>query len=307
VLKYGRNYALYIQEDTTTLTSESNTFNTSTLNENTPGFLLIEPPFTVEFDISRDLFSASNFASIRIYNLAKNNRNLIYKPQIDYGSLKQIQFQAGYGKNLSIIFNGDIQEGWSVREGVNFITQCQCFGNGFAYVNAQTNQSIVSGTPNESVLESIMADLPGVLVGKIGNYPGSLANDRSYSGSTIKLLRELTGGGFFIDNGIANCINYNETLVGPIDTIDSNSGLLGTPTIEGGIYVVVNMLFEPQIVMGQAVKLNSTTFNGINGTNPNAQYKVVGIQHKGMISPTVCGEVITTLKLAGGVNFKTVT
>lgn len=305
--KYGRNYALYIQENETTLASESNTFNTSVLNEFVSGFLLIEPPFTIEFDVQRDLYSASNFASIRIYNLSKKNRNLIFKPQYDWGSLKQIQLQAGYGDNLAMIFNGDIQEAWSIREGVNFITQAQCFGNGFAYVNAQTNQSIVAATPNQSVLESIMADLPGVKVGKIGNYPGTLANARSFSGSTIKLLRELSGGGFFIDNGVANCLNFNETLTGPIDTIDSDSGLLGTPLIEGGVYVVVNMLFEPQVVMGQSIKLNSTTFNYLPGTNSNTVYKVVGIQHKGTISPTVCGEAITTLKLAGGRNFAVVT
>lgn len=306
MLKFGRNYSLYIQELSSILTTESNTFNTSVLNSGSPGYLLIQPPFTIDLDVQRNILSSSNVSSIRIYNLAKDNRNLIFKPQIDFGSIKQIQLQAGYGKNMPVIFNGDIREAWSVREGTDFITQIESYDGGFSYVNAQSNQSFVAGTPNEDILSSLMADLPGVNPGFIGNYPGELAGARSFSGSTAQLLTERSGGGFFIDNGVAHCLNPNETLQGAIDTIDSTSGLLGTPTIEGGIFVVVNMLFEPQIVMGQTVKLNSTTFNGINGTNPNAQYKVVGIQHKGMISPTVCGEVITTLKLAGGVNFTTV-
>lgn len=306
MLKYGRNYALYIQEEPTTLESIANTFSTAPLNEFVSGFLLIEPPFTMEFDITRSIFSSSNYASIRVYNLNKKNRNLIFKNQIDQSSFRQIQLQAGYGDALSVVFNGDIQEAWSVREDVNFITQAQCFGNGFAYANAQSNQTIVEGTPNESVLKSLIADLPGVKLGKIGSYPGTLSSDRAFSGSTVKLLRDLTGWGFFIDNGIAHCLNINETLVGSIDTISSDSGLLGTPTIEGGVYLVVNILFEPQVVMGQSVKLDSTTLY-LPGTDSNTTFKVVGIQHKGMISPTVCGEAVTTLKLAGGQGFNPVT
>lgn len=307
MVKYNRNYQLYVQDHTSTPVSSSDIFSTEVFTPQTPGYLLIEPPFTIEFDVSRSTYSSASYGQIRIYNLSKKSRNTIFKPQFDWGSLRQVQLQAGYGDNLSIILNANIREAWSVREGVDFITEIEAQDGGFAFVNAQSSQVFQAGTPYGAVLQSLMKDLPGVSPGKVGNYPGTLQSARSFSGNTAKILRELAGGGFFIDNGVANCLGYSEVLLGSIDQIDTDSGLLGTPTIEGGIYVVVNMLFEPQIVMGQAIKLNSNTFNYLPGTNPNTVYKVVGIQHKGTISPVVCGEVITTLKLAGGTDFQVVT
>jgi hypothetical protein len=55
---------------------------------------------------------------------------------------------------------------------------------------------------------------------------------------------------------------------------------------------MIDMIFEPTIRLGSLVQINSTTFKWIN-----AQYKVIGITHKGIFSGTKEGKLITTLKL----------
>ncbi len=293
--KLGRNYSLYVQEKSFPIDLIGNAFSYQPLTINSEGFILVEPPLTIEFDIQRNTFGSANSAHFRIYNLSAANRNKIFKPQMDTAQLKQIQLQAGYGGNKPIIFNGTISEAWSVREGNNFITNIHCYDVGEAFSNGFTNSNFPSGTSTETILSSLVKSLPGVEVGVIGSYPDESVRGVSLSGNTTELLRDLSGDGFFIDNGKGNCLGDAECLRGSILVINSESGLLGTPLLEGGVFVIVEMLFEPRIIVGQRIHLDSSTLQ-----NYNSDYKVVGIHHRGMISESVCGDAITTLKLFNG-------
>lgn len=265
---------------------------------NPTNFVTIALPFTIEFDILRNTLSSSNTVSIRIYNLNAQNRNAIRKDQIDIGVLRSVLLTAGYGANQSVIFKGDIQQAWSVRQGTDFITEIQAFDSGFAFVNAHTELTIPKGpTGNQKVvLQSLISQLPGVALGTIGGYSQVATRGSAYNGPTVELLRQQGGGGFFIDNGVANVLQDNECLDLPTLEITSASGLLGTP-IREQYFLNFDMLFEPTVVVGQMVNLNSITGSGVNGP-----YKVVSIRHHGMISETICGSVITSLGLFNGLN-----
>lgn len=273
--KLGRSYQLKVQ------TQEGS-------------ILTVAPPFTVEFDITRNILTSANVSSIRVFNLSQNHRNQIRKNVNDYGDLRQITLTAGYGSNLPVVFTGNITQAWSVREGTNVITQIESYDGGFAFANGFTNQQFPAGTPVSSIITSLAGSLPGVSVGAIGSYPGTISRANSYSGTTTDLLRELTGGGFFIDNGKVNCLGDSECLVGEIQLINSASGLLGTPVREQTI-LNFDMLFEPRLVIGQQIQLQSITEANFNGF-----YKVISIKHRGMISEAVCGDAITSVGLFYG-------
>lgn len=273
--KYNRNYILRIEkEDGTTLE--------------------VRRPFTVEFDIHRNSLSSANVCQIRVYNLAPNSRKQIRKNQYDFGNLKTISFQAGYGDNLSLAFAGNITQAWSVREGVNMITQIECFDGGYAYVNAVTDQQFPGGTPQKSIIDSIAASMPGTSIGAIGNFPGQISRGNAYSGSSTAILGDLTGGAFFIDNSKVNALNDNECLDSDIPLINASSGLLGTPVLEAQ-YINLETLFEPSIKVGQLIQLESETDSFFNG-----RHKVLSIKHRGMISEAVCGSAVTQLGLLPG-------
>lgn len=274
-LKFGRNYLLSVEN------IEGDT-------------LFVEPPFTLEFDITRNLLSSANVASIRIFNLSAKNRNLLRKDVSDYGRLRAIELRAGYGTNLPVIFSGNVTQAWSVREGVNFITQIESFDGGFAFANGVTNEQFSTGTPVSSVIATLLNNLPGVTAGVIGSYPGTLSRGNSYNGSTTDLLATLTGGGFFIDNGKAHCLGDSECLEAEIAIINSASGLLGTPVREQTI-LHFPIIFEPRLAVGQIVELDSIT-----DTNFNGFWKVISVKHRGMISESVCGDAVTDVGLFYG-------
>lgn len=278
--KLGRNYKLVIEFP----------FNPPNFSFQPP--IVIELPFTIEFDITRTTLGSSNVCQIRIYNLGLLKRNQLRFNQTSRGTFQKITLFAGYGKNLPIIFTGNVTAAWSVREGVNFITQIECYDGGFAFNNSglQGPPPFAPNYTQKDVIKSLASSLPFVSVGAIGDYPGQLSRTNSYDGSVTDNLRELTGGGFFIDNGFANALGTNEYIDFPngLGEINASSGLLGTPVLERSI-VRFDMIFEPLLRVGQVINLQSPTEQNFNG-----RYKVTAVKHKGMISPVVCGSVITT-------------
>jgi hypothetical protein len=277
--KFNRNFRLLIQK------KDGNT-------------LEVRRPFTIEFDVHRNNFSSANVASMRIYNLSKENRASVRLDQYDYENKNRIiEFYAGYGDNLSLGFKGNITQAWSVREGVDFITQIESFDAGYAYNNAVTDLQFPEGTLYSSVIDSLVNSLKnyGVERGAISNFEGTLPRGNSYSGNTTQLLRELSGGGFFIDNGKVYMLRDNQALDLAVPTISVDNGLLGTPTLEEQ-YLNFDMLFEPGLRVGQIINLKSQSADHFNGL-----HKIISIKHRGIISETVSGTAITSLGLSPGV------
>lgn len=271
--KFGRNYELKVQVDTA------------------GSVLTLKPPFTCEFDITRNTLSSLNVCQLRIFNLSQLSRDQIRYNITNLGQKRKISFKAGYGDNIATIFTGTITEAWSVREGVNFITQIECYDGGFAFQTGTITASpFIAGTPYREIIRTLMRDLPDVSIGAIGNFTGVLPKKTTYSGDPVKALQELTGGAFFIDNGKAYALKTDEYVptLGQRLVVNAQSGLLGTPVREQtGVHF--DMLFEPALTVGTKIKLESLTEQNFNG-----EYKVTEVKHKGVISDAVAGDAITT-------------
>lgn len=188
------------------------------------------------------------------------------------------------------IFRGNISQAWSVKETVDYITTIECFDGGFAFINGRTASSFPKGSVERSVMIAMTANLPDVKPGAIGDYPRVLSRGNSYSGITMSILNEISGGGAFIDDGKINILNTNEYIAnkGSSLVISPASGLLGTPVLEQTI-VRFDMIFEPQLNVGTKVIIQSESEKNFNG-----EYKCTAVKHRGIISGTHAGELITT-------------
>ena len=278
-MKFNRNYEL--------------TINPSSTRPFDPT-LTIKPPFTIEFDITRNILASANVCSIRIYNLSLVNRNNLLFNVFDSNDFRKVELKAGYGNNMPVIFSGNINKSFSMREGINFITSIECFDGGFAFLNSTTSQQFSAGTPQKIIIKSLISDLDHVTEGAIGDFPSTNSRGTTYSGNTCEILREITNGSFNIDNGKAYCLGNNECISNGHKIINSASGLLGTPAREASI-LTFDMIFEPSIIVNQIMILNSIT-----GANFNGAYKVQAVKHRGVISEAVCGDAITTLTMFYG-------
>lgn len=268
--KYGLNYRLEVG------TVEGDT-------------IVIAPPFTVQFNVIRNPNAKANACQIRIFNLSPLTRDRIRFNISNWGKPLPIQFFAGYGNKLGRIFRGNISFAWSVRERVDYITQIECFDGGLAYVNSVTNQNFSKGTPFREVIKSIAGDLVDTSVGAIGNYEGTLLRPNVYFGPSFTILRDLTGGGLFIDDGKANALSPNEFIDTGGNTllINAGTGLLNSPVFEQSI-VRFESLFEPQLNVGVRVQIEAESNKNYNGL-----YKCTSVNHAGIISESVASSVTT--------------
>lgn len=259
------------------------------------GVLNVALPFTCEFDITRNTLTSANVAQFRIYNLSQKNRGQLLRNALDYGlPFQSVTFRAGYGTGVPpIMFTGNVSQAWSVREGTNFITTIECYDGGYAFINGTYDRTWIAGTPRNVIIADMMNTLPFVTVGAIGDFPDPIPPGRNntYSGRTTDLLKELTGGAFFIDSGKAYALKTNEYLLraNGVTVVNAATGLLGTPVLERSI-LHFEMLMEPGLNIGESVLLQSSTADAIY----NGQYKITAVKHRGIVSPVVSGRAITT-------------
>jgi hypothetical protein len=281
----------------------------------TDEFISIANPFTIEFEVIRNLLGSSNKATFRIYNLSPITRDKIRKDSWSLSVIRPIAFKAGYNQKLSNVFVGNISTAFSYREGVDYITQIECFGGSAALTNSFVSKQFRRGATLKTVMRSMLDELKskGIQPGAVGDYTEELSRGNSFVGNTAQVVQEISGGGMFIDNGKAHILKDDEVLKGELRTITSELGVLETPILE---YTGVNLkiIFEPRFIIGQKVALDLKTFQNFNSRviNPRTkqvygEYKITQIQHSGIISEAVAGSATTSLALKNfGIAFREV-
>lgn len=326
-LKFKRSYRLLVDTVDTSLKDAvkpiltggfSRGFQAASFLSN-PKAIQINPPITIDFVVKRHNIISTNTADITIYNLNLNTRSLIRKDQWETDVYRPVELWAGYAdplgdllqqidspnKNLAdrqdypTIFRGNVTRAYSYRQGVNFLTKLECQDAGFAFVNSDVNLSYGVGVPYRQIILDLIAAMgplpdgtPTITVGAVGDFPGETKRAFSIVGDPKAELAYLTGGHFYIDSEKAYCLQENEyNGHRTVPKISDANGLLGVPVKADG-YVSLDMLFEPGLVIGQLVELETTTVPYYN-----SNYIVQSITHKGMISETTCGSVITSVVL----------
>lgn len=275
--KWTRNYVLSVQVD-----------------EKAKEYVDITMPLTISFNIKRSINSTANTASITVLNLAESTRRKVFLDNYKFMYYKGIELRAGYGKEtetLPLIFKGNIQSAFSMRNGVDYETSIEALDGGFAYVNATSNRQFAKGTTDRQALKALASDLPHIELGKIGEFGSKLTRGNTISGSTLEYFSTFSEDNFFIDLEKINCLSNNEGFEGNIKVIDSDCGLLGSP-LRQEAFLTFEMIFEPRLQIGQFVELKSKTELMFNGT-----YKVIGIEHSGTISDAQSGQCKTKVSL----------
>jgi len=280
--KIDRNYELVYIKDSGLDTEKS---------------LSVKLPFTIEMNITRTNFSSSNIGNVRIYNLSKTQRNFMRKDWKNRSLRDRLVLSAGYGGNLTEILNMHVSKAFSIRQGVNFITQIDCIDGGYAYLNSKIEASYPAGTTKQSMIEDQASKLGdfGVSKGAIGNYPGTIKRQQSFVGNTLEALKETIAGDIFIDNSKVNILKKSEAIKGTPLKINAKAGLLSTP-VRQDTYVEFEIIFEPQISIGRLIELESIT----GDSDVNQLYVVNYLSHRGTFSESVKGSVVTKVGCTPG-------
>lgn len=257
--------------------------------------IVIEYPFTCQFDITSGMYQSSNNGIFQFVNLSRQDQADLWLDVYNNGKKYiYMNFYAGYGKNMPLIFSGFVQSCTSQKPGgsTEFITEILAFVGGNFFQYGYLNVCVAKGTTLKDILDYATENYKNINVGYITPDIPPLPRDKTFIGQTMDLLgREYGGYNIFIDNEGINILGDNDVIPGEVQVINDESGLLGSPKRANG-FVEVDMIFEPQLKAAQALSIVSETLPWLNQA-----YQAVRIRHKGIISPNVCGKLITTATL----------
>lgn len=283
--KWTRNYFLTVQVDA-----------------DAKDYIDITMPLTLSFHIQRNINATANTANITVLNLNKDTRSKVFLDNYKTMYYKGIELRAGYGdkkETLPLIFKGNIQTAFSKRNGVDYETTIQALDGGFAYINSSSSRQFPKGTTDRQALVALSSDLWSndpkknchVALGKIGHFNLPITRGNTIDGNTLDYFSTYSDNHFFIDLEKINCLLDDEGFEGSIKVIDASCGLLGSPLRQES-FLTFEMIFEPRLQIGQFVELKSMTEDNYNGV-----YKVLGIEHSGIISDAQSGQCKTKVSL----------
>lgn len=258
----------------------------------------IEYPITIEFDVQTSAFSQNNGATIRLYNLNAEFQAYLWKDNNETDKYVTMWLYAGYGDNMPLIFSGDAHYCYSYREsgGVDYITEIHADNALYIFNYGYMNNTFSKDTTIIDILKTAISNAGGVYdLGYVSPKIPATKRPKTMIGSTMDLLgREYKDYNIFVDKGELHVLGKNEVIPGQVPVITTESGLLGSPRKAGNL-LSCDMIFEPGLTTGQVIEIQSETLPFMN-----AKYALVGLRHRGVISPVVGGQVITSVDLSIG-------
>lgn len=255
------------------------------------GAIIVEPPFTIEFNIQRAAMASVNSMSLAIYNLSEKTRSRIFQDRYQIGSYKRITLEAGYGESLTQVYSGSIFQAHSELAGPDIKTNIVSRDGYFDAVSTQSNRSFAAGTTLRGLLSDLTGDFPNLKKGSIGGDDITFDRPVTVEGNTYETIKKYSRNQVFIDNERVNVLNPNQVIDRPVFLMNADTGLLETPKRED-TFLTITTLFEPRITIGQIIELDSLITPIYNG-----QYKVIGASHGGVISEAVSGTLKSTFNL----------
>lgn len=260
------------------------------------GEIIIELPFSCQFWVERNIMSSMNHMSLDVYNLGPDIRNRLFQDKYTK-AYRPIKFEIGYD-TLTTVFDGELWECNSARNGPNVITRIEALTGDFDASNTTTNKTIEAGLDRSDVYKYLVSDFPNLTLGNIGSFNETLHRPVALCGNTWELIKKYSDNQCFIDNNEVHVMNGNEVLDDAVLVLDASTGLIESPR-RGEGNITLTTLLEPRVRVNSLVEVNSTIMPTYNG-----QYKTIGINHQGMISPSVNGFARSIFNLyTGGIKF----
>jgi hypothetical protein len=257
-----------------------------------PEVLVIEPPFTLEVNIVRNSMATSNNATFKIHNLSERTRALIFQDRFQVNSsFKRISVEAGYNGELYQVFLGTIFEAHSRLAGPDILTEITSRDGFRDLTNTKTSRTFEAGITKNGIFDFIVSQFQFVKKGVFGGQDETFQRPVTVDGNSYDIIKLFSRNKVFVDNEKLSVLIDNEVLAGPVFFVNADSGLLETPQ-RADAYITITTLFEPQLQIGQTLKLESIIAPIYNGA-----YKVLGVSHQGVISEAISGSLITKTSL----------
>lgn len=234
--------------------------------------VVVKPPMRISFDAYKATSGYGlNKCTLQVYNLKPDTRLKLVKNPED-GRLISFNLKVGYNGQLKTTFSGQVLRGELYRDDVDFVNKLQSLDGGADLLGGIVAKTVKG---KENAISQILDGLE-TSIGTITTQ-SQLTRPKVIVGNAIKAIESFLEDeqSWFIDNGKLNIIKDSEVIDGFIPLVNSDTGLITTPTRDFNIIEFETMM-NPSIRLGGLVQLESVV-------NPmyNGRHQVYEINYKG--------------------------
>ncbi len=222
--------------------------------------------FAVRFGIEKTHKPQPNTCKITVFNLNSDHRAQLeeLRPKTVKGTKLAIKgiptkLEAGYGKNLSQLWLGDLRTINSVRDGSNWVTTLESGDAEKAYVNARMHVSYGPKTPVATALRAMVKAL-GVGDGNVAKVISDLeiaGMGRLFSQGLVlsgSVARELTA--------FARSADLEWSIQDGSIQFSASTGMQGSPTVDADGILTVKMRILPDVRPGSLIVMDAERVKG---------------------------------------------
>lgn len=268
-----------------------------------------EQGMDVWFQVRRTLKAGEpNTCDLKLYNLSDNSRKAIEQSSQTSPSVTSppglpttftpVKIEAGYKGNMPTIFLGEMRSAQTVTEGPDFVTELQTGDGDQAAVVARVNQSL--GPTNASNVAQTLLAAAGIGRGNINSVASVLRASTLYQqGVSLKgnpltklaALAQSVGLEFSVQQGQAQFLSIGQPLDGSAYELSSDTGLVGSPSVDTKGVLSCMTLMLPGLRPGQLVQMNSrfvvgtyrvTSMTTVGDTKGNEWHHKIEAKRPGM-------------------------
>jgi hypothetical protein len=232
---------------------------------------VIGDPISCSISVNRNSGSSLNTASVDLYNLSESNRNTIRKDKNKTNEYWGARVLAGYDGEVYTIFIGNMQEAYTEKKGLDWVTHIEAYDGLYSLQNTRLEITL-----NEDV--NIPEYLKNVIKEKhlaSGNL--EVIDEKSgkrgvvLEGAMQDVLKETFGNNWFIDNEHLYVMKPGAVLTDYAYLVTSDN-LLSSPRKRDTL-IDIDVIFTPKLSVGRIVNLRSM-YEQYNG-----EYQVIGFTH----------------------------
>lgn len=233
----------------------------------------------VRFDVKKYMGAVMNEGNVEIWNLPQEDVEYLttFTSQwIAINQRKRIRIIAGYkDTNVGLLFDGDIIEALPTVP-PDVCLRCK------ARSGAYGNSTMISKSITRQISVKDMLKQAGQWTGlKINDFTTTTRKIDGfyYTGSATQLINQINNIPDIIayeeDGSLCVVDKKNPDIQKGIRLINSSSGMIGIPQPDA-LGVKVRILLDPNIRLGQQIKVESSTIPACNGI-----YTIYELEHKG--------------------------
>lgn len=221
----------------------------------------------IRFRVEKSLKKEPNTSTISVFNLSPSLRESLEKAKTT-----PVRLEAGYGGENSLLFLGQVRSATSTTQGPDIITTVEGTDGETAIQGARVAISVPPKTSPKTILEQIAGGFGAALgLGNVSAFADKIQGQNLFpggkviTGSASQAMDALTGSAglsWSVQDGKLQVIDKKDPLDGLAFELTSDSGLVGSPSVDSKGVVNFQCLLMPNMRPGALAVFKTRSING---------------------------------------------